>query len=199
MALNLEKTIETAFGGIQFPFPWDWPPIKVGQEHPEQPWKNFGNKGSVLVEEAFFLYGLVRMAKPRFVLDCGTWMGMSAVWMAEGLRDNGFGRIVTVEHHDPAVVIASQFFRDAGYTEIELVHKKVEDYVPPEPIDFLFLDTETPTRLAQFHQLKPYFAEKCWVVFHDAGAIVGLRDLPYPHLWWKTVREFALFYVEKEK
>jgi len=199
MPLDLEKRIEIAFGGIRLLMPKEWPPIRVCQEHPEQPWKNFGNKGSVLVEEAFLLYSLVRMSKPKFVLDCGTWMGMSAAWMAEGLRDNGFGRIVTVEHHDAAVVAASMFFEQAGYEEIELVHRKIEDYTPPEPIDFLMLDTETADRLSQFHQLKPFFADKCWVAFHDAGAIKGLRELSYPHLWWKTVREFALFYVEKGK
>lgn len=199
MPLQLERRIKAAFGGVHLPMPDEWPPIKVGREHPEQPWKNFGNKGSVLVEEAFFLYSLVRMTKPKFVLDCGTYMGMSAVWMAEALRDNGFGKIVTVEHHDAAVTAASMFFEQAGYKEIELVHKKIEDYTPPELIDFLMLDTETAERIKQFEQLKPFFAEKCWVVFHDAAAIKGLRGLPYPHLWWNTIREFALFCVEKPK
>lgn len=199
MPLDLEKTIEATFGGIHFPFPQDWPPIKVRQEHPEQPWKNFGNKGSVLVEEAFFLYALVRMTKPRFVLDCGTWMGMSVAWMAQALRDNGFGRVVTIEHNESAITVARHFLGESGYSEVAIFPGKLENYVPEEPIDFLFLDTETHDRLKQFEQLKPFFAEKCWVVFHDAGAIKGLRELPYPHLWWKTVREFALFYVEKEK
>lgn len=199
MSLDFEKNIDEALGRIWFPFPQDWPPIKVGQEHPQQPWKNFGNRGSVLVEEAFFLYALVRMTKPKFVLDCGTWMGMSAAFMAQGLRDNGFGRIVTVEHHEAAIAIARHFLGEAGYSEVAIFPGKIENYVPEEPIDFLFLDTETHDRLKQFDQLKPHFAEKCWVAFHDAGAIKGLRELSYPCLWWKTIREFALFYVEKEK
>jgi hypothetical protein len=197
MSLSFEKNIEAAFGGIRLPIPTDWPPIRISQEHPNMPWKNFGNKGSVLIEEAFLLYALVRMTKPKFVLDCGTWMGMSAAFMLEAVRDNGFGKVVTIEHHDAAVTAASLFFEQAGYKEIILVHGDVENYIPPEPIDFLMLDTETKDRLQQFHQLKPHFAEKCWVVFHDAGAVKGLRELVYPHLWWKTVRELAVFYVEE--
>jgi len=197
MALNLEAQIGKAFGHVKLPYPADWPRVRVSQEHELQPWKNFGNRGSVLVEEAFLLYALVRMTKPKFVLDCGTWMGMSAAWMAEALRDNGFGRIVTVEHHDAAVTVATMFFEQTGYNEILLVHKKLEDYVPSEPVDFLMLDTETADRLKQFEQLKPHLADTCWVVFHDAGAIPGLKELGYPHLWFKTVRETAVFHVKR--
>ena len=49
-------------------------------------WKNFGNKGSILVEEAFLLYSLVRMTKPRYVVDLGTYIGISAIFLADALR-----------------------------------------------------------------------------------------------------------------
>jgi predicted O-methyltransferase YrrM len=197
MSLKLEDCIAEAFAHVGLPYPESWPPIRVTQEHPNMAWKNFGNKGSILVEEAFLLYALVRMTKPKFALDAGTWMGMSAVWIAQGLRDNGFGEVVTVEHHDAAIPIARSFFEQTGYTEITLFHGGIDSYTPPKPVDFLVLDTETKERLAQFERLKPYLSDEAFVFFHDAGAIPDLNNLDYPRLWFKTIRETAVFQVKK--
>ena len=48
-----------------------------------------------------FLKSLVETVKPQVVLETGTFIGHSAMKMAEGMKANGFGKIITVEY-DPS-------------------------------------------------------------------------------------------------
>ena len=52
------------------------------------------------VEVLEFLRTLVTTIKPNLVVETGTFMGVSTLWIAEALRLNGFGRIVSCEY-DP--------------------------------------------------------------------------------------------------
>src|SRR5215475_7455727 len=54
------------------------------------------------VEVLEFLRTLVTTAKPNLVVETGTFMGVSTLWIAEALRLNGRGRIVSCEY-DPQV------------------------------------------------------------------------------------------------
>lgn len=53
--------------------------------------------GGVEPGEAQFLYGLVRAMRPEVVLEVGTSFGWSGLHLAAGLRDNGLGKLYTVE------------------------------------------------------------------------------------------------------
>lgn len=44
-----------------------------------------------------FLYRHIRRTKPQLILECGS--GLSTVIMAEALRRNGTGNLVSLEHH----------------------------------------------------------------------------------------------------
>lgn len=193
MAIDLEAYINRFFGNIHV----NWDTVHSLAIQNEGKNRNFGNKGSVLVEEAFLLYSLVRLTKPKYILDAGTYIGVAAMFMAEGLRDNGFGRIVSVEHNNDAYTISGRLFGQLSYSEIECHHMEIEDFVPSDKVDFLFLDTETADRVAQFNYLKQYFANCCWVVFHDAGACKDLESIKYPYLHFKTVREIRVYEVRQ--
>lgn len=52
---------------------------------------------AVSLEEAEFLYALVRLLKPRVVLELGAGQGVSARFIAEALRANGAGELWSVE------------------------------------------------------------------------------------------------------
>src|SRR5690349_23866547 len=54
------------------------------------------------VEVLEFLRCLVRTLKPQLVVETGTFMGISTLWIAEGLKANGFGKVLTCEY-DPKV------------------------------------------------------------------------------------------------
>lgn len=170
--------------------------LRVSREDSTK-WKNFSNKGSILVEEAFLLYSLIRMTKPEYVVDLGTYVGISPIFMAEGLRDNGFGDITTIEYHESAYKVAVLLFERLNYLEIDARYMRAEDFVPDRKIDFLFLDTETADRVSQFNHLLPHMSDQSWAVFHDAGACKDIDTIKHPYLHFKSVRELRVFNIRK--
>src|ERR1017187_5349617 len=73
--------------------------------HPER-WSMFDSM-TAEVEVLEFLRTLVTTTKPNLVVETGTFMGVSTLWIAEALRLNGFGRIVSCEY-DPKVFEAAR-------------------------------------------------------------------------------------------
>ena len=65
-------------------------------------------------ERGDFLYSLVRQYRPKFVVECGTAIGYSGLWIAKALRDNGEGRLLTVEISQANAREARENFTRAG-------------------------------------------------------------------------------------
>ncbi|HUT91975.1 MAG TPA: class I SAM-dependent methyltransferase [Thermoguttaceae bacterium] len=86
---------------------------------------------------------LVREAKPRLVVECGTAVGYSGLWIARELKAAGRGRLVTVEISPDRAKEAEANFRRAGLEKYVTVKvgdaRKVVDQIEG-PIDFLFVD-----------------------------------------------------------
>ena len=53
-----------------------------------------------------FLRTLVTTLKPELIVETGSFLGVSTLWMAEGMRANGFGKIISCEF-DPVVFAKS--------------------------------------------------------------------------------------------
>lgn len=51
-------------------------------------------------ELAILLYSLVRMQRPRTVVELGTGLGASACWMAHAVKQNGIGHVWTIDDFD---------------------------------------------------------------------------------------------------
>src|SRR6202050_2774557 len=73
--------------------------------HPER-WSMYDSM-TAEVEVLEFLRTLVTTVKPSLVVETGTFLGVSTLWIAEALRINGFGRIVSCEY-DPQVFAAAK-------------------------------------------------------------------------------------------
>ena len=56
------------------------------------------NDGSVECETGELLNAFVRRLKPINVLETGTYKGWSSAYMAEGLRENRMGNLITIEY-----------------------------------------------------------------------------------------------------
>ena len=56
------------------------------------------NDGSTELEVGEFLYGLIQIMKPEWVLETGTYKGVSSSYMASSLKDNGHGHLDTMEY-----------------------------------------------------------------------------------------------------
>ena len=50
-----------------------------------------------------FLRTLVTTVKPELVVETGSFLGVSTLWIAEGMKANGFGKIVSCEYRPDGV------------------------------------------------------------------------------------------------
>ncbi len=86
---------------------------------------------------------LVREAKPKLVVECGTAIGYSGLWIARELKKSGRGKLVTIEISPQRAKEAEASFRKAGLQQHVTVKvgdaRKVVDQIDG-PIDFLFVD-----------------------------------------------------------
>ena len=71
-----------------------------------QQWKMYDSM-TAEVEVLEFLRSLVTTLKPKLVVETGTFMGISTLWIAEGLKRNGAGKVITCET-DPVVYAKAQ-------------------------------------------------------------------------------------------
>lgn len=88
-----------------------------------------------------FLKVFLKMQKPRKILEVGTAVGFSAVFMAEyGPEDC---RITTIENYARRIPEARENFRKSGYADrIELLEGDAGEVLKTleEPFDFVFMD-----------------------------------------------------------
>ena len=152
--------------------------------HPER-WRMYDSM-TAEAEVLEFLRTLVTTIKPELIVETGSFLGVSTLWMAEGLRANGFGRIISCEF-DPVVfakalerVAASGLERFIELRNDSSLEMKVEG-----TIDLFFSDSDTPIRAAEVRRFLPQIRPTGLILMHDASS----------HM--KTVRD-AAFALESE-
>ena len=104
------------------------------------------------IEKTVFMIGrrkaarlakLVRERKPRVVLECGTAIGYSGLWIARELKRAGRGHLVTMEISASRAKQAEAYFRKAGLADFVTVRTGDATKLTKElagPIDFAFID-----------------------------------------------------------
>lgn len=95
-------------------------------------------------ETGALLYSLVRATRAQAVLEFGTSFGVSTIYLAAALRENGGGRIITTEFEASKVERARKNLTEAGL--IDLVEIREGDALQtlvhdlPETLDVVLLD-----------------------------------------------------------
>jgi len=56
------------------------------------------NPGHMAMAEKMLLYALVRHTRPHHVVEIGVSRGHSLCWIAQALRDNGFGKVTGIDN-----------------------------------------------------------------------------------------------------
>ncbi len=150
-------------------------------ECPEpQRWSMFDSM-TAEVEVLEFLRTTVTTLKPRLVVETGSFMGISTLWIAEGLQQNGAGRVISCEY-DPLVFAKAQE-RIAGSPLrdwIELRNESSLEMQVAGTIDLLFSDSDLTVRAQEVRRFLPQMSPHGLILMHDASS----------HL--QTVREAAL-------
>jgi predicted O-methyltransferase YrrM len=147
--------------------------------HPER-WRMYDSM-TAEAEVLEFLRTLVTTLKPNLIVETGSFLGVSTVWMAEGLRTNGFGRIVSCEL-DPLVFSkAKEKIAASGLAPwIDLRNESSLAMTIDGPIDLFFCDSEQSIREAEVRRFLPQISPTGLILIHDASS------------HQKTVREAAL-------
>ena len=133
------------------------------------------NTGSVEIETAEFLYGWIKLLKPERVLDTGSHFGVSALYMAQALVENGNGGTVdSIEHDGFYMEKAKQLWQACGVSNAvraiqgkSLEHSPNDFYKTDKPYDFMLLDTEPDIRFAEFVRFYPYLKPGGYIFIHD--------------------------------
>ncbi len=152
--------------------------------HPER-WHMYDSM-TAEAEVLEFLRSLVTTLKPALVVETGSFLAVSTLWIAEGLRANGFGKIVSCEA-DPVVFAEAQ--KKVAASElapfIELRNESSLEMTIDGTIDLFFSDSDMPVRALEVRRFLPQIRPTGLILLHDASS----------HL--KTVRD-AAFQLEAE-
>ena len=137
--------------------------------HPER-WRMFDSM-TAEAEVLEFLRTLVTTLKPSLIVETGSFLGVSTLWMAEGLRANGFGRIVSCEF-DP-IVFAEAQTKIAASSFADLIDLRNESSLELQvsgTIDILFSDSDLPIREAEVRRFLPQMSPHGIILLHDASS-----------------------------
>jgi predicted O-methyltransferase YrrM len=137
--------------------------------HPER-WKMLDTmtaEDEVLV----FLRTLITTVKPNLVLETGTFRGISTLAIAEGLKQNGFGRIITVEYDSKVFAAARERIEKSGLGQwVEYRNESSLDMQIKGAIDLLFCDSEQSIREQEVRRFLPQVNPNGLILVHDASS-----------------------------
>jgi len=123
------------------------------------------------LEVVEFLKSMVTTVKPRLIVETGTFIGYSAIKIAEGLKANGFGRLITVEY-DPAIfakakerIDSSGLGRWIEYRNESSLTTRIDGM-----IDILFSDSHLAIREEEVRRFLPQVNPQGLILIHDASS-----------------------------
>lgn len=152
MRVSPEKSIET----LECREPWLW---------------SMFDEWTAEVENVEFLYALVRLLKPRFALETRCRFGITATAIGGALRDNGRGRLVTIEPDRECFRVAAERISAIDLQAfVHPVRGSSLDYIAPEKIELALFDSELPIRGEEFRHFLPMLAPEAMVLFHDSSS-----------------------------
>jgi predicted O-methyltransferase YrrM len=133
------------------------------------------------VEVLEFLRTTVTTIKPELVVETGTFSGISTLWIAEGLKQNGRGKVITCEFDPVVYANARQRIDSSGLAEwIECRNESSLEMKVEGTIDLFFSDSDMPVREQEVRRFLPQINPNGLILMHDASS----------HL--KEVRQAAL-------
>ena len=131
-------------------------------------------------EKAEFLADLVEKARPALIVECGTAIGYSGLWMTSALKSVGKGRLITVEIDTGRAYEAQENFRRANVED--LIDSRIGDATEVlktihEPVDFLLLDNNYSNYFPCFQAIEPQLTDGATVVTDNVGiGAAGMAD-----------------------
>lgn len=103
-----------------------------------------------------YLAMISKLAKPKYILEIGTYTGYSALCLAEGLEEGG--ELHTLEINDELETMCRKYFAEAG--KAEQIHLQIGDALDTlqnlkRDWDLIFIDADKPRYLDYYKLLIP--------------------------------------------
>lgn len=121
------------------------------------------------VEVCQLWHSLVVMTRATSILETGTYQGLSTCYLAAGLRDNGGGRIVTIDPWQIPHLWENTSLQQ--YIEwLPLTSPEAFPQVQNRQFDLLFIDSEHTYRTSMWElsNFEPLVRPGGYIVFHDS-------------------------------
>ncbi len=123
--------------------------------------KTYGERADKSMLSGFYQGRLLamfsKMLAPRRILEIGTFMGYSALCLAEGLQDDG--KIITLDIEPETNEVAKEFWaRTPLYSRIESYLGNALDIIPMlgETFDLVFIDADKPNYANYYDLIFPH-------------------------------------------
>src|SRR6201994_4274567 len=139
----------------------------------------------ISAEGGRLLYALTRAARPQTVVEFGTSFGISTIFLAAGVIDNGAGQVVSTELSAAKIGAARENLHQAGVDgPVTVLAGDARETLAglPGPIGLVLLDGWKDLYLPVLHLLEPRLAPGALVVADDstfpsvAGYLAYVRD-----------------------
>ena len=147
--------------------------------HPER-WHMYDSM-TAEAEVLEFLRTMVTTLKPALIVETGSFLGVSTLWMAEGMRSNGFGKIISCEFDPVVFEKAKEKIAASGLAKyIELRNESSLEMKVEGMIDILFSDSDMPIRSAEVKRYLPQIRSTGLILMHDASShLKVVRDAAF--------------------
>ncbi|MFL5886427.1 MAG: O-methyltransferase [Thermoleophilaceae bacterium] len=140
--------------------------------------------GPVQRDEALLLYSLVRVIRPRTIVEIGFQYGRSSLNFLKALDDDG--RLYSFDVDPECERRAREKFGDDPRFAFRLCSQDAitSDYIDGRQADLVFLDASHDLELNQrtFERLLPLISDRGIVAVHDTGTVP--RELVPSGHWW---------------
>lgn len=133
---------------------------------------HMADDGGVETETGEFLYGLVRLLQPEFILETGTYTGISSMYMARALLDNDNpSYLVTLEVEQTHKDRAEKLWEKVGVSEVVkcILQPSLEfDFSKYDrELGLIFLDSEPEFRFKELVKFYPRLKPGGFFLVHD--------------------------------
>tara|TARA_B100000809_G_scaffold264931_1_gene322187 strand:- start:3620 stop:4249 length:630 start_codon:yes stop_codon:yes gene_type:complete len=123
-------------------------------------------------EKAKFLKQIVRKVQPNIMIECGTAIGYSGLWIAHELQAIGTGKLITIEIDPERASEAQSNFTQAGVSH--LVDSRIGDARNvlndiDVAVDLLLLDNDFQNYFPCFQAIEPQLTNEATLVADNVG------------------------------
>jgi predicted O-methyltransferase YrrM len=142
-------------------------------------------------EQGLFAYQMVRLMKPKRIVEFGTSFGVSTVYLASGLKDNGAGKVIGSEFVKSKVDEAKSNLNRLGllkWTDIRYGDARITLADQDGPVDMVLLDGSKDLYLEMIKILQPYLRP---------GSVVLADNVTSPFIK-RTLAEYVKFMQNRD-